>query len=152
METAFLYGRLAEEVYMVCPEAHEKDEALHLVHAIYGLVQAARQYYKKFVGKLRKIGFTGGYPDPCLMTRRNDKGICFIAIRVDDLLLVGDKEAIDQAIADLKGEDFKLKLEGTLDDYLSCEITMSPDKTCAWLHQPHLITKIERKFGPVTIS
>ena len=125
VETAFLYGDLDEDIYMFCPEVHDQDEALHLLHSLYGLVQAARQYYKKFVKKLRKIGFEGGYPDPCLMTRRNKNGVCFIAIWVDDSLLVGDKAAIDQTIQDLQGEDFRLKLEGTLDDYLSCEIMMS---------------------------
>ena len=38
VETAFLYGDLPEEVYMVCKELHEKDEALHLNKSIYGLV------------------------------------------------------------------------------------------------------------------
>ena len=42
-----------------------------LLHLIYGLVQSARQYYLKFVKKLRKLCFTGEYPDPCLMTRKN---------------------------------------------------------------------------------
>ena len=147
VETAFLYGDLDEEIYMTCPEIHGPDEVLFLVHSIYGLVQAARQYYKKFISKLRELGFTGGYPDPCLYTRRNKKGIVFIAIWVDDCLLVGHTEAILQAIEDLKSKGFNLKLEGTLDDYLSCEITFSKDKKRAWIHQPHLLTKIEKQFG-----
>ena len=68
VETAFLYGELEEEVYMMCKEIHDEDEVLFLQHSIYGLVQSARQYFKYFIGKLRKIGFKGGYPDPCLMT------------------------------------------------------------------------------------
>ena len=147
VETAFLYGDLDEEVYMICKEVHENDEALHLLHSIYGLVQAARQYFLKFKDKLKKIGFEGGYPDPCLMMRKNEKGIVYIAIWVDDSLLVGDKDAILEVVADLKKEGFNLKLEGTLEDYLSCEITFNKDESIAWVHQPHLITKIEKKFG-----
>ena len=41
----------------------------------------------------------------------------------------------------------KLKIEGELDDYLSCETSFSCDKTRGWIHQPHLIKKIEKKFG-----
>ena len=52
METAFLYGDLNEEVYIICREVHEEDKALHLLHSIYGLVQAARQYFIKFKNKL----------------------------------------------------------------------------------------------------
>jgi hypothetical protein len=42
-----------------------------------------------------------------------------------------------------------LKIEGELDDYLSCEITFSADNLKGWIHQPHLIKKIEKKFGPL---
>jgi len=114
VETAFLLGDLDEEIYMQCDEVHDKDEVLLLIHSIYGLVQAARQYYKKFISALRDIGFVGGYPDPCLMTRQGKEGIVFIAIWVDDSLLVGDKDAIDKTIEDLKRKGFTLKVEGTL--------------------------------------
>ena len=147
VETAFLFGDLEEEVYMTCKEVHKEDEALLLLHAIYGLVQAARQWYLKFVEKLTKIGFGGGCPDPCLFTRRSEKGVVFLAVWVDDSLMVGDEDAINEVIGLLRDEDFILKTEGSLDNYLSCEITMNKDKTIGWIHQPHLITKLEKRFG-----
>ena len=147
VETAFLYGELEEEVYMMCKEIHDEDEVLFLQHSIYGLVQSARQYFKYFIEKLRKIGFKGGYPDPCLMTRQDENGIVFIAVWVDDSLLIGNMTAIDATIRDLKKEGFNLNIEGSLDDYLSCEITILDDNSMGWIHQPHLITKIEKKFG-----
>ena len=73
VETAFLYGDMEKEVYMTCPKIHVPDEVLELSHSIYGLVQAACQYYKKFISVLKKIGFKGGYPDPCLLTRKNEQ-------------------------------------------------------------------------------
>ena len=63
VETACLYGDLEEEVYMDCPEGMVgigKDEALLLQSTIYGLVQSARQYYKKATSILKDLGFTGG--------------------------------------------------------------------------------------------
>ena len=116
VETAFLYGELEEEVYMMCKEIHDEDEVLFLQHSIYGLVQSARQYFKYFIEKLRKIGFKGGYPDPCLMTQQDENGIVFIAVWVDDSLLIGNMTAIDATIRDLKKEGFNLKIEGSLDD------------------------------------
>ena len=98
--TAFISGDLEEEINMKCPEVHKEDEALLLIHLIYGLVQSARQYYLKFTEKLIKLGFKGGYTDPCLMTRKNEKGICFIEIWVDDSLLVGNPKLIEQTIND----------------------------------------------------
>ena len=146
VETAFLFGDLEEEVYMTCKEVHEEDEALLLLHAIYGLVQASRQWWIKYVEKLKKIGFEGGYPDPCLYSRRDENGVVFLAVWVDDSLLVGDSKAIDKAIQDLKDEGFVLKEDGSLDDYLSCEITMNEDKAIGWIYQLHLLTKMEKCF------
>ena len=53
----------------------------------------------------------------------------YLAVWVDDSLLVGDEKAVEKAIQYLKGEDFVSKEDGSLDDYLSCEIPMNEDKT-----------------------
>ena len=123
-ETAFLFGDSDEEVHMTCDAVHEKDEVLLLIHATCGLVQ--------------------GFPDPCLCSKRDELGIVFLAVWVDDSLLVGDGRAIEKVIEDLKREGFSLKEDGSLDDCLSCEITMDKLKTVGWIHQPHLLTKLRR--------
>jgi hypothetical protein len=147
VETAFLLGDLEEEIYMLCPEVHSENEVLLLLHSIYGLVQAARQYYKKFTSSLRKIGFKGGYPDPCLMYQETPYGICYIAMWVDDCLLVGKPKAIDMTINDIQSLKYTLKVEGSLRDYLSCEITLDKSTKTGWIHQPHLVSKLESSFG-----
>ncbi len=82
VETAFLHGRLEEEIYMDCPPGmtevglgdvdHMKD-ALLLLQSIYGTVQSARQYFKKAVCILKEIGFNGGEVYPCLFWRKSSK-------------------------------------------------------------------------------
>ena len=69
VKTAFLYGDLKEEIYMECPQGMadvKKDDCIILKKCIYGLIQAARQYYKKAVEILKNSGFEGGNIDPCL--------------------------------------------------------------------------------------
>ena len=61
--------------------------------------------------------------------------------------MVGDNKAIDEAIEDIKQLGFSLKIQGDLKDYLSCEIHTNQDLTKAWLGQPYLIKKLEKKFG-----
>ena len=64
-KTTFLYGDLKEEVYMDCPEGMidvKEDEALLLQSTIYGLIQSARQYYKKATKILKDLGFLGSIP------------------------------------------------------------------------------------------
>jgi len=69
VESAFLYGDLDKEIYMDLPNGMMgfEDECLLLLKAIYRLVQAARQWHKKLIDVLKKIGFKGGIADPCLM-------------------------------------------------------------------------------------
>merc|ERR1712115_164360 len=74
IETVFLYRYFedGEKIYMNCPDGmtNEQDECLELLKTIYGLVQASRQSYKKFIKSLKLVGFQGGLVDPCLMVKR----------------------------------------------------------------------------------
>jgi hypothetical protein len=128
-------------------EDSNDNEALLLLTTIYGLVQAARQYYKKVRDILRKIGFTGGDVDLCLFVKNSSLDIVFIALYVDDNLLAGHPKAIKDAIEQMKKNGLILKVEDDLKDYLSWEIQFSKDRTKAWLGQPHLISNLESKFG-----
>ncbi len=76
----------------------EEDDVLALNKFIYGLVQAARKYHKKAVEVLQKIGFNGGEADPCLFWKIYEKGVVFVAIYVDDNLIVGHPKAIEDTI------------------------------------------------------
>ncbi len=99
VETAFLHGDLEEgqEIYMDCPESleHEEDECLLLQKTIYGLVQSARQFFKKLVNCLKTFGFIGVAAAPCLLTRMNSQGIVFIRIHVDDCYCSVQQAPID---------------------------------------------------------
>ena len=50
-------------------EDAKEDECVKILHTIYGLVQSARQLWKKLMNGLKNMGFNGGYPDPYLMWR-----------------------------------------------------------------------------------
>ena len=47
--------------------------------------------------------------DPCLFLRENELGTVIIGLYVDDLLCMGDKEAVDDALTAL-GKEFKIKV------------------------------------------
>ena len=136
---------------MECPpvmDSQSYDEILILDKCIYGLVQSARQYHKKAVAILKKIGFEGGEVDPCLYVRDSTKfGRVYIALYVDDNLIVGKEEAINEVIQELRDKGFTLKVEDDLKDYLSCKIEFTENKKEAWLGQPHLTANLEKSFG-----
>ena len=59
VETAFLHGNLKEKIYMNIPEGMEsnKNECLLLNKTIYGLVQSAREFYRRFIEVFKSVGF-----------------------------------------------------------------------------------------------
>ena len=89
IETAFLHGNLDEESYMdVLPDLNlEPNKRLILRKTIYGLVQSAREFYKKLIEVLKLIGFVGSKSDPCLWIKSDSaiENILIIGIYVDEI-------------------------------------------------------------------
>ena len=105
VEMAFLYGELKEKIYMTIPkglnEFKKKDlskEFLVFNKLIYGLVQAARAWWKKFICSLELIGFQKCLVDNCLMKRSNKNGTVMLCIYVDNVCCTGEENAITKAI------------------------------------------------------
>lgn len=134
---------------MECPKGveHEEGEAVLLLQTIYGLVQSAREYFRYMVRLLKGMGFVQSAADPCLLVKRNAKGTVMISLYVDDCFIIGDQDAIDEFVQQVKDSKLNVKWEHGLKDYLSCEIVFSKDKTKAWIGQPHLLKKLEKNFG-----
>jgi Reverse transcriptase (RNA-dependent DNA polymerase) len=72
------------------------SQCLRLNKALYGLVQASRQFYVKFSQVLTTIGFTVSYADPCLFFRNNHHGRVILVVNIDDCYAVGDPTAFNQ--------------------------------------------------------
>ena len=150
VETTFLHGDLEEEIFMECPQGMsniKKDNYIILNKCIYGLVQVAWQYYKKAIEILKNSDFIGGTIDPCLYVKKSAKDVVYVALYVDDNLMIGDITTIDDAIKALKCKGLVLKIVEGLQDYLSCEMKLSEDKKRAMLEQLHLVKNMEKKFG-----
>ena len=161
VKTAFLYGDLEEEIFMECPRRMsdvKKDDCIILDKCIYSLVQAACQYYKKAVKILKSSGFIGGNIHLCLYIKKSAKGIVYVALYVDDNLMIGNNATIDDAILALKNKGLVLKIMEGLQNCLSCKIKISVDRKCAWWGQSHLIKNLRanlknksRKFGVIRL-
>ena len=80
VETALLYVVFKEEIFMECPQGMsdvKKVDCIILNKFIYGLVQAAHQYYKKAVEILKNSSFVGSSVDPCLYVKKTTKDIVY---------------------------------------------------------------------------
>ncbi len=160
VETAFLYGDLEEEIYMEFPEGFAEylkattgldldgmEYCLLLIKAIYGLVQAARQWWKKFKGGLKTIGYHPTRADPCLFVRRvpeEKTGMLFV--HVDDGKILAERKVIEATLVRL-GKLFALKRLGSDTEFLGCKLTINESERKMWITQPKLIKSLREKFG-----
>ena len=96
-------------------------------------------YYKKDIKILKNSGFFGGSIDPCLYVKKSVKDIIYVALYVDDNLMIGDVAALHDIIEALKTKGLVLKIVEGLQEHLSFKIKFSEDKKRAWLGQPHQI-------------
>ena len=119
---------------------------LKLQKSIYGLVQAAREFWKKFMKTLRNLlKFKRRKSDPCLLYREDESGLVILCVYVDDALVVGTKKSIKKALDQLE-KQFNLKRNGPLKDFIGCDIHRDKEKKKGWLTQFDLIKKMTVKF------
>jgi hypothetical protein len=140
VESAFLHGELQEEIYMNIPEemSYDSKHCLLLTKTIYGLVQSAREFYKKFMATLKSIGFN---------VNKSQDGVIMIRIYVDGYLVIGKRDKINELIVALKTSGFNLNVENNLTDYLSCKLTENAESKIILLLKLHPINNLETKFG-----
>ena len=131
VETAFLYGEIDEEIFMKSQVGMEEidpgsssEDCYQLLKGIYGLCQAARQFWKKVVNTTKKksFGFQVSPTDPCMLLKQNELGICIIIMYVDELII--PKEQIHEFTTKIQKE-FSVKIQHNLADYLGCEFHMN---------------------------
>ena len=76
VETALLYGEINEEIFMKSPVGMEEidpgsssEDYYQLLKGIYGLCQAATQFWKKLVNTVKQepFGFQVSPADPCML-------------------------------------------------------------------------------------
>ena len=87
IDNTFQNGDLDHEIYMSMPEGYvecvdqvEENEALKIEKAIYGIVQAARQFFKKVQDSLIQACFKSRKADPSLVYKEDQNGVCIILV------------------------------------------------------------------------
>ena len=81
-----------------------------------------------------------------MLFKENELRICIIITYVDDMLIIGKKEHI-QDLASKIQKEFSVKVQLNLADNLGCEFHMNKESTRGWLGQPSIIKSLEQQFG-----
>lgn len=144
VKTAFLYGTIAEEIYVEQPLGMDDGtpRVCKLLKALYGLKQAPRVWYDTLTAFLSDLGFKPLSADLSVFVRDH----VFIAVYVDDLLIFGPLKKEIQEIKDRLSERFKMTDIGPVAYYLGMEITRDRPNRTIYLSQAGYIDKVIRNF------
>ena len=98
VKSAFLYGKIEEEVYVKQPPGFEDQDHLDYVYflykAIYGLKQAPRKWYDTLSEFLLENDFIRGVIDKTLFTKRHKNDIILVQVYVDDIIFGSTNELL----------------------------------------------------------
>jgi hypothetical protein len=149
IKTAFLYGQLEEEIYMVQPEGFvapgQEDKVCRLHKCLYGLKQSSRVWGEHFTNFIKQQGLVQSEADPCLFSRTNGAERTFLVIWVDDGIVASTiKRVIDEFLAALSGT-FQIR-SYPLERFVGITITRNRDQRTIHLGQPDYIEHLVNKF------
>ncbi|GJY01310.1 putative ribonuclease H-like domain-containing protein [Tanacetum coccineum] len=98
VKSAFLYGKIEEEVYVCQPPGFEDPEFPDRVYkvekALYGLHQAPRDWYETLSTYLLDNGLQRGKIDKTLFIRRDKGDILLVKVYVDDIIFGSTKKSL----------------------------------------------------------
>lgn len=126
VHNAFLHGDLDKEVYMQLPPGSSTispGKICHLRKSLYGLCQAARNWFAKLAGALKSFRFVQSYADYSLFTfERHDISI-HVFVYVDDIFIAGNNTTVIFAFKAYLSRCFHMKDLGVLKYFLGIEIS-----------------------------
>lgn len=103
VKTAFLYGRLDEEIYMRQPEGYvvegRENEVCRLIKSIYGLKQAPRAWNIKLNDVITRCGLIRSQEDQCLYYRLQGEDWLAALFFVDDAFICGTSQTAIKGLA-----------------------------------------------------
>ncbi|KAJ9536556.1 hypothetical protein OSB04_un000255 [Centaurea solstitialis] len=150
VKTAFLNGKLTEDVYMEQPEGFENpknpNKVCKLLKSIYGLKQASRSWNLHFDERIKEFGFTKSEFEPCVYTKFSRSIVTFLVLYVDDILLIGNDVPTLQSVKSWLSKCFQMKDLGEAAYILGIKIYRNRSKRLIGLSQSTYIDKILKRF------
>lgn len=146
--TAFLNGKLEEEIYMEQP-LHFDDKSgryCKLIKSIYGLKQASRVWNETLNRTLTTFGLTRSQVDQCIYHQIKKNDILIVAIYVDDILIFSNKKELEIKVKNALISDYKMKDMGVASSILGVRITRDREKGTITLDQTAYINRILIRF------
>ncbi|GJX79530.1 putative ribonuclease H-like domain-containing protein [Tanacetum coccineum] len=154
VKSAFLYGKIEEEVYVCQPPGFEDlkfpDRVYKVEKALYGLHEAPRAWYETLYTYLLDNGFQRGQIDKTLFIKRVKSDILLVQVYVDDIIFRSNKKMLCTEFEKLMHKKFQMSSMGELTFFLGLQVTQKDDGI--FISQDKYVDEILKKFGFSTIK
>ncbi|KAK8696520.1 hypothetical protein V6N13_001654 [Hibiscus sabdariffa] len=151
VKTAFLNGKLEEDVYMTQPEGFVTPEdarkVCKLQRSIYGLKQASRSWNLRFNEASQEFGFIRNEDEPCVYKKFSGSIVSFLVLYVDDILIIGNDIPTLQSIKTWLSSCFSMKDLGEAAYILGVKIYRDRSRRLLGLSQSTYIDKVLKRFS-----
>ncbi|GJT50918.1 putative ribonuclease H-like domain-containing protein [Tanacetum coccineum] len=149
VKSAFLYGKIEEEVYVCQPSGFEDpdfpDRVYKVEKALYGLHQAPKAWYETLSTYLLDNGFQRGKIDKTLFIRRDKGDILLVQVYVDDIIFGSTKKSLCTEFEKMMHKKFQMSFMGELTFFLGLQVKQKKDGI--FISQDKYVTKILKKFS-----
>nr|GEU34051.1 hypothetical protein [Tanacetum cinerariifolium] len=148
VKSAFLYGKIEEEVYVCQPPGFEDlnfpDRVYKVEKALYGLHQASRAWYETLSTYLLDNGFQRGKIDKALFIKRHKGDILLVQVYVDDIIFGSIKKELCNAFERLMHKKFQMSSIEELTFFLGLQVKQKKDGIL--ISQDKYVAEILKKF------
>ena len=150
VKTAFLNGKLEEDVYMAQPEGFvdikHPNRVCKLEKSIYGLKQASRSWNLCFHEKVKQYGFSRSEDESCVYIKASGSTVTFLVLYVDDILLIGNDIPTLNDVKAWLGKCFAMKDLGEATYILGIRIYRDRSRRLIGLSQSTYVDKVLKRF------
>ncbi|KAJ0566228.1 putative RNA-directed DNA polymerase [Helianthus annuus] len=127
VKTAFLNGKLEEQVYIEQPQGYiqkgEEKKVCHLKRALYGLKQAPRAWYSRIDAYFIQNKFKKCIYEHTLYIKDTNEGKLVICLYVDDLILASSSMRLISDFKESMKKEFEMTDMGCLHYFLGMEVS-----------------------------
>lgn len=150
---AYLQATVTEDLYMsVPPGVHPFDKSnrpicCKLQRTLYGLRQSGREWGELLASFLLDFGYTRSPIDTCLFTLGQKTSLLWVAIYVDDILVLSNDKALRLRFMDALTKRFPTEDKGELQWLLGLAVTRDRSQRTLSLSQELFVSDITQRFA-----
>jgi hypothetical protein len=153
VKTAYLYGKLDEEIYMEQPEGFrlkgKENKVWRLHRALYGLKQAGLAWWRELTTSMKELGFkrcesdAGVYYYRCPKTAQ----IIIALVYVDDVAIIGKRTSLFTSLKARFMKKWECRDLGECKEFLGMCISRDRKNRKIYLDQVGYLDKVLEKFN-----